>query len=155
MIIADKKLLDRLSAKAKASKRKRSMFNFHKDASDPMHRMLNAMEPGTYVPPHKHENPDKREAFWVLRGKIALILFSDDGSIRQQIIMGSQTGNYGAEIPARTWHCLVCLKENSVAYEVKDGPWHPQNDKKYPSWAPKENTKQANAFVNKMMQFIN
>ncbi len=154
MITVDRDFLDRLSAKAKASHRKRTIFNFHKDSSDTIHRMLNAMEPGTYIPPHKHENPDKREAFWVLRGKIALIVFNDDGSVREHLVMGPGTGNYGTELPPRTWHSLICLQENSVAYEVKDGPWNPASDKDFAPWAPAENEDGAAEFIQALKEML-
>lgn len=151
MITVDQTLLDKLSAKAQHSRRKRTTLNFHKEASDSIHRMLNAMQPGTYIPPHKHENPDKREAFWVLRGKIALVIFNDDGSIREHKVLDPDKGNYGTELPARTWHCLICLKENSVAYEVKDGPWNPENDKIFAPWAPKEGNKEGEKYMNTLI----
>ena len=69
MIRIDKELLDSVSAKAKASPRLRVNFNFHEEAEDTLQRLLNAMEPGTYVQPHKHENPNKREAFLLKRIK--------------------------------------------------------------------------------------
>ncbi len=150
MITVDNDLLNRLSRKAKSSPRKRTIFNFHKESSDTIHRMLNAMEPGTYIPPHKHENPDKREAFWVLRGKIALIVFHDDGSIRDHVVMGPETGNYGTELPPRTWHSLICLQEDSVAYEVKDGPWDRDSDKDFAPWAPAENEERVAEFMKSL-----
>lgn len=155
MLTVDRKLLDSLSAKARQSERKRTIFKFHKTDSDNIHRMLNAMEPDTYIPPHKHENPDKREAFWVLRGKIALVIFDDDGSVREYTVLSPETGNYGAELPARTWHCLICLQTNSVAYEVKDGPWNPENDKHFAPWAPNEGDEIALDYMYSLMSDLN
>lgn len=154
MKTANQELLDELSAKAKASERKRCIFNFHQTAADSIHRMLNAMQPGTYIAPHKHETPDKREAFWVLQGKIALIIFNDDGSIREHVILGPGTGNYGSEIPPRTWHSLICLQEDSVAYEVKDGPWDPANDKQFAPWAPTEDEQGAEEYMQQLQDKI-
>ena len=151
MITINDNFLDQLNAKAKASSRLRSTFNFHKEANDPMHRMLNAMEPGTYVPPHKHENPDKREACLVLRGKIALFTFYDDGTVKSATILGPETGNYGIELPPKTWHNLICIEKNSVAYEVKDGPWDPDNDKIFAPWAPKESDKKAEKYMEQLI----
>lgn len=151
MITANKELLDKLSAEAKASKRKRSNFNFHEDAGDNIHCMLNAMEPDTYITPHKHENPDKREAFWVLRGRIALLIFDEKGNISNHVVLGPDTGNYGSEIPPRTWHCLISLEKNSVAYEVKDGPWNPSNDKNFAPWAPGEENPEAKNYLQELM----
>ena len=151
MIVADTDLLDKLSEQAKHSPRKRTTYNFHKTPGDPIHRMLNAMQPGTYIPPHKHENPDKREAFWVLRGKIALIIFNESGHIRDHLILSPDNGNYGTELSPRAWHTLICLQENSVAFEVKDGPWDPSNDKIYAPWAPKEGEPNDKNYLSELM----
>ena len=67
-MIIDKNLLDQVSAQAKASPRLRMNFNFHQSLEDKCHRMLNAVEPGTVVPIHRH--PTKDESFVILRGKV-------------------------------------------------------------------------------------
>lgn len=138
MIRINDKLLSETSSKAQSSKRRRMNFNFHKEASANLQRMLNAMEPDTYIQPHKHEDPDKEEVFFVLRGRIVLIEFDDDGNIIDHEILDPLEGNYGGEISARKWHTLISLEEGSVAYEVKDGPYNPIDDKNFASWAPKE-----------------
>jgi cupin fold WbuC family metalloprotein len=71
--------------------------------------MLNAMEPGTYVQPHKHENPDKREAFLLLRGKMLVVSFDEAGQVTDHVVLDPQAGNFGLEVPPRTYHTLICL----------------------------------------------
>ena len=66
-------LLNEVIEKANQSKRKRKNFNFHAVFDDPINRMLNAIEPGSYIQPHKHENPDQREVFLLLKGKLAVV----------------------------------------------------------------------------------
>lgn len=68
MRIIDEQLLNEVSAQAKASPRMRMNYNFHQTLDDKCHRMLNAVEPGTVVPIHRH--PTKAESFVVLRGKV-------------------------------------------------------------------------------------
>ena len=75
----DGKLIRSLNNQAKRSDRKRINYNFHDGSQDPLQRMLNAMQPGTYLQPHKHENPDKREVFLALTGRFVVIQFNDDG----------------------------------------------------------------------------
>jgi cupin fold WbuC family metalloprotein len=133
-----RKDLEALQLKASQSPRKRMNFNYHDDAGDPMQRMLHAMQPGTYVQPHKHENPDKREAFIVLTGTFVLIEYGDTGEIINSVVLDRDIGIYGAEVPPRTWHSLIALAENSVVYEIKDGPYSPIDDKNFASWAPRE-----------------
>jgi cupin fold WbuC family metalloprotein len=123
---------------SRASVRRRGNYNFHRHPSDTLQRMINVMEPDTYVQPHKHENPDKREAFIILKGKVAVIEFSNDGAITEYLVLDRGRGNYGVEIPPRTWHTLICMEPDTVLYEVKDGPYDPEDDKRFATWAPGE-----------------
>ncbi len=138
MIKIDNDFIEETSQKAKQSARRRMNFNFHASADDTMHRMLNAMEPETYIQPHKHENPDKSEAFFCLRGRLLVVEFADDGKITDAIILDPQNGNFGCEILPRVWHSIISLQSGSVAYEVKDGPYNPADDKHFAKWAPAE-----------------
>jgi cupin fold WbuC family metalloprotein len=154
MIIIDRNLTDKLTEEALRHPRKRKNYNFHRVFSDPMNRMLLAMEPGTYVQPHKHENPDKREAFIILKGRVAVVEFDDEGSLKDHIILDPVTGNYGAEIRPRTWHCLIALEKGSLIYEVKDGPYDPSDDKFFASWAPAEGEDGAEAYKQAILKQI-
>jgi cupin fold WbuC family metalloprotein len=136
--IVSSKLLDELSQKAKALPRKRLNHNFHDDLADPINRMLNALEPGTYLQPHKHEKPDKREVFIVLRGSLVVVFFDNTGNPTEFVLLDPKKGNHAVEIPVGAWHTLIALEAGSVVYEVKDGPYQPLSDKNFASWAPKE-----------------
>jgi len=151
MIRINEALLDRLTLEARTSPRLRMTHNFHSGPADTLQRMLNAMEPGTYVRPHKHESPDKREAFFALRGKLCVVEFNDSGEIADYTVLDSANQNYGAEIPQRTWHTIISLETGSVAYEVKDGPYDPENDKNFASWAPEENSPEAKEYLSRLI----
>jgi cupin fold WbuC family metalloprotein len=154
MIHIDHHLTGSLIEQARSSARRRKNFNFHPAPSDPMHRMLHAMEPDTYVQPHKHENPDKYEAFIILKGKVAAVEFSAGGEILDWIILDATAGNYGMEVPPRTWHSLVCLESGTVVYEVKNGPWDPSDDKHFANWAPREGTEGCARFNQTILEKI-
>lgn len=85
MIKITDEFLDVTSRQAKQSPRRRMNYNFHPSHEDPFHRLLNAMEPGTYVQPHKHENPDKFEIFLALRGRFVVFIFDELGNITDHI----------------------------------------------------------------------
>ncbi len=138
MIRIDKSLLDSVSQQAKESPRKRMNYNFHKEYSDTLQRLLNAIEPYSYIQPHKHEDPDKREVFTVLRGRLLVVEFNHEGEITDHMIIDPKEGSYGAEIPERIFHSIFALETGTVVYEVKDGPYSPIDDKNFASWAPKE-----------------
>ena len=74
-------LLNNVSGQAKENPRLRMNYNFHESMDAPIHRMLNALEPDTYLPPHRHKNPDKEEIYIVLRGSLLAILFDEEGNV--------------------------------------------------------------------------
>ncbi|MFH0999386.1 MAG: WbuC family cupin fold metalloprotein [Bacteroidota bacterium] len=151
MIKIDEDFIEKTSQKAKKSARMRMNYNFHKEDAARLQRMLNAMEPGTYIQPHKHENPDKVEAFFALRGRIVVVEFDDNGNIADNIVLDAKKGNYGVEIPARTWHTLISLESGSVAYEVKDGPYNVAVDKNFAPWAPAENDGESENYLKEIL----
>lgn len=98
----DVELLNRVSAQAKAAERLRMNYNFHESLEDKCHRMLNAVEPGTVVPIHRH--PTKDESFVILRGKVRVTTHNDDGFIIEDVVLSQESGNYGVDIPKNVWH---------------------------------------------------
>lgn len=117
----NKELLDSVSEKAKVSPRLRMNYNFHLSLDEKCHRFLNAVEPGTIVPIHKH--PTKDETFVILRGKVKVTTHSDDGSIIDSVVLSSEDGQYGVNIPKGVWHTLESLEAGSVIFECKEGPF--------------------------------
>ena len=87
MKVIDKNLLDRVSSEAKESARLRMNYNFHQSLEDKCHRMLNAVEPGSDIPIHRH--PDKDESFVVLRGKVRSTTYKDDGTVIESVVYQS------------------------------------------------------------------
>ena len=121
MKIIDEQLLKEVSAQAKKSPRLRMNYNFHQSLDDKCHRFLNAVEPGTVVPIHKH--PTKDETFVLLRGKVKVSTYNDDGSIRESVMLCQEEGRYGVDIPKGIWHNLETLAPDSVIFECKEGPF--------------------------------
>jgi len=155
MKIVDNKVLEALSAEAKASLRRRKNKDYHTGPEDLLQRLLNAIEPETYVRPHKHQNPDKREVFIILKGSAAIVSFDNAGNITGKAIISREQGVYVVEIPAGIWHTVISLENNTVYYEVKDGPYNPENDKTFASWAPEENTQAAVIYMGLIRQKLN
>ena len=85
--------------------------------------MLNAVEPGTVVPIHRHSTKD--ESFVILRGKVRVTTHNDDGSIIEDVVLSQESGNYGVDIPKNVWHKLESLEPGSVIFECKEGPFVP------------------------------
>ena len=123
MKLIDEQLLDQVSAEAKESPRLRKNYNFHQSLEDKCHRFLNAVEPGTMVEIHRH--PTKDESFVILRGRVRVNTYNDDGSVLESFILCPEEGRYGVDIPKGVWHKLESLEPGSVIFECKEGPFVP------------------------------
>ena len=121
MRVIDKSLLDKVSAEAKESPRLRMNYNFHQSLDDMCHRMLNAVEPGTEVPVHRH--PTKDESFVVLRGRVKVSTYNDDGSIIESVVLCQEDGVFGVDIPKGVWHKIEAMEPGSCIFECKEGPF--------------------------------
>ena len=120
-MVIDKKLLDKVTEQAKVSPRLRMNYNFHQSLDEKCHRFLNAVEPGTEVPIHKH--PTKDETFVILRGKVRVTTHNDDGSIIEDYVLCPEEGKYGVNIPKGVWHTIEAIDPDSVIFECKEGPF--------------------------------
>lgn len=114
-------MLDELTVRAKASPRLRMNYNFHQSLDEKCHRFLNAVEPGTVVPIHRH--PTKDETFIVLRGRVRVSTYHDDGSLIDSVVLSNEDERYGVNIPKNVWHSLESLETGSVIFECKEGPF--------------------------------
>lgn len=121
--VIDTELLDKVSEQAKASPRLRMNLNFHESLEDKCHRFLNAVEPGADIPIHRH--PDKEESFVVLRGKIRITTYNDDGSIIEDLVLSPTEGRYGVNVEKNVWHTVEALEPGSAIFECKEGPYVP------------------------------
>lgn len=149
--IVSQQTLANLSIEAEQSPRLRKNLNLHKFAGDTLQRMLNAFEPDTYICPHKHERPDKRELFILMKGRIVVVIFDDAGNVSNSILLDRKKGNLAIEIAPRTWHSVVSLKKGSVAFEIKDGPYDEKTDKQFAPWAPAEDDPKAPGYLKDLV----
>ena len=121
MTTIDQTMLDDLTAQAKASPRLRKNLNFHHSLDEKCHRFLNAMEPGTVVPVHHH--PTKDESFVLLRGKVKVKTYNDDGTLLDCVTLSQADGRFGVNIAKGVWHTVECLESGTVLFECKEGPF--------------------------------
>lgn len=138
--------LEQLTREARSTPRQRKNLNVHPSLSDPIQRLYNAMEPGTYVRPHRHPEPGKWEFFMAPRGALAALVFSAEGIVSHRLEIGNRCEFACVEVPADTWHTIVALEPGSVMFEVKPGPYSALGDKDFAAWAPPEGSPAAAAF---------
>ena len=126
MKLIDKQLLDDVSRQAQKSDRLRMNYNFHQSLDDKCHRFLNAVEPGTKVEIHRH--PTKDESFVLLRGRVRVNIYNDDGTVLESVVLCPEEDQYGVNIPKGVWHTIEALAPNSVIFECKEGPFVPHEE---------------------------
>ena len=120
-MIIDTNLLDALTEQAKASPRLRMNYDLRNTPDDQSQRMLNALEPGTVMPIHRHQNTS--ETVVMLRGKVKWLYYNDKGELTDTILVEAGGDICGLSVPKGQWHSLECLESGSVILETKDGPW--------------------------------
>lgn len=145
MKIIDDDLLTPLSAEAAVRPRGRANWNLHPRLDDPIQRFCNAMQPGTYVRPHRHSGGDRWEVFVALKGAAAVATFADN-VLAERVVIGAGGPNFGLEIAAGVWHSVASLAPGTVLFELKAGPYSPIADKDFAAWAPAEGDPAAEAF---------
>ena len=122
-MVIDNKILDDLSAQAKANPRLRQAMDLRNSPEDLSQRMLNALEPGTVMPIHRHHASS--ETVVLLRGKIEWVFYDDNGNVTERVTLNANAEPRMLIVERDRWHSLVCLEEGSVLYESKNGAYQP------------------------------
>lgn len=134
----DRRLLQELSERARQSPRLRAHHNLHETLEAPVQRLLIALQPGTYVTPHRHPEANKWEMMLILAGRVAVLCFDDAGQVSARHELAPEGPEHALELPPGTWHSLVALEPDSVMLEVKEGPYRPNLGQGFAEWAPRE-----------------
>ena len=120
-MIINTQLLDELTEQAKASPRLRMNYDLRNSSEDGSQRMLNALEPGTVMPIHRHHQSS--ETVICLRGHFEELFYDEEGNLTETVDM--VPGGVVVNIEKDRWHSLRCLESGTVLFEAKDGPYHP------------------------------
>jgi cupin fold WbuC family metalloprotein len=150
MKIIDRQLLDTITALAQENPRLRKNYNLHPSDDACCHRLLNAIEPDSYIRPHRHLDPAKDESFIILRGILGVITFDENGAIAESIVLTAGEENLAADIPHGVFHAAVSLASGTVFFEAKAGPYMPLAEAEKAAWAPEEGTPTAPAYLARL-----
>jgi len=134
----DRQTIQSLVKKAMASPRLRQNHNLHTGYDDPVQRLYNAIEPGSYVQPHRHTEAGRWELFMALHGAAVILIFNAEGVVLQRLEICADGPVFGVEIPPGDWHTVAALESGTVLFEFKPGPYLPISDKDFAAWAPAE-----------------
>lgn len=136
MISIKREAINNLVQTARNSPRKRMNLNIHQSLDARVQRFFNAMEPDTYVRPHRHMQEGRFEMFLCIRGKGAALTFDDRGKVINSVIISPDGDSIGIEIPPNAWHTILSLSPGTVFFELKEGPYAAIDDKDFAPWAP-------------------
>jgi cupin fold WbuC family metalloprotein len=147
----DAQYLNDLTGQARNSPRLRQHRNIHQSYQDVCQRLFNAIEPGSYIRPHRHASEPREELLIAIRGSMALMSFDDHGAVTGVLGFGSEKYGrnmaVGAEVASNTWHTVVALEPGCVLLEVKAGPFDPNQPKDLAPWAPEEGSAMAQSYL--------
>jgi cupin fold WbuC family metalloprotein len=153
MVVADARLLDELTSRAIDSPRLRINHNFHPCDQSKAHCLLNAIEPGSYIRPHRHIDKEKDETFVIMRGMLAVLTFSDSGQIADTALLAPDK-TLIVNIPNGIYHTAISLAPGTVFFESKAGPYLPFSQDELPDWAPTPDSPEASIYLAKLCATI-
>ena len=159
MILLSNEMLSSLNKQARNSVRRRKHLNIHSSHQDGCQRFLNAIQPNSYIRPHRHVAGGKRELLVAIRGSFSLITFDDYGDFIESFYFGTERysgalcPNIGVEIPPSSWHTVLAHQDNCILIEVKEGPFVPNEAKDFAAWAPVEGSDLVDGFLEKCYKF--
>ncbi len=146
----DRALLDDVSREAREAPRLRRNRNFHSDETSPCNRLLNAIEPDSYIRPHCHAHADKDESIVCVRGRLGALFFDGEGNVTETAILEAGGDTIGVDIPHDAFHSLVALEPGTVFFEAKAGPYQPLAEDEIGTWAPAEGTPEAATYHQRL-----
>jgi cupin fold WbuC family metalloprotein len=152
--------LNALTCDAEQSNRQRQHKNIHQHYSEPCQRLFNAIGVDSYIRPHCHSLDPKEECLIAVRGRLALLIFDDVGQVVQVVRFGAQvadaqpTISAGVNFSAGVWHTVIAEVPGSILFEVKSGPFNPEQAKDYATWAPEEDTPEADKYLMQLKHRI-
>jgi cupin fold WbuC family metalloprotein len=117
--------LNALRAAAKASAKRRARINAHPDGEDALHEMIIAIDPSSYIRPHKH--PGKSEAFHIIEGEVDIVVFTDDGEIDRIVPLGPPRSGraFYYRMSSAFFHTLIIRSDVLIVHEITNGPFRP------------------------------
>lgn len=140
-------ILDTVTREAKTIPRLRKNLNFHQRDESLCNRLLNAVEPDSYIPPHRHLDPEKDETMILLRGSLGVVFFDENGNVVQKAVLAVGGDAVGVNIPCGEFHTVVSLESGTVFFESKAGPYRALTAEERAPWAPGEGSDASDAYL--------
>lgn len=153
-------ILNDLTFEAKKNPRRRQHKNLHADFQEACQRFFNAIEPESYLRPHRHGPHQGAETLIAVKGLLGLVIFDDEGKVILTHLFGAgrHAGEkgvaIGVEVQPGQWHTVVSLEEKSVLLEIKGGPFNPEAPKYFAPWAPDEMSLESENYLKGLRKYF-
>jgi cupin fold WbuC family metalloprotein len=158
MKIFDTQYFDDLTSQAKSGSRLRQHRNIHQSYQDNCQRLFNAIEPGSYIRPHRHASEPREELLIAIRGSMAFITFDDQGAVSGSLRFGTEKYSddfaTGIEVASHTWHTVIALEPDCILLEVKAGPFDTNQPKDLAWWSPEECSDGADDYLKSLIKRV-
>ena len=155
MKIIDQGILDGITAQAQQAPRLRKNHNLHPADASACHRLFNAVEPGSYIRPHRHLDVEKDETFLMVRGRLGIVVFDETGAVLETCILSADGERLAADIPHGAYHTAVSLESGTIFFEAKAGPYLPLSAGEPGEFAPGEGSPEAADYLERLSALFN
>ena len=135
---------------SRESPRLRMILPVHRKQEAEVQRLVNFLQPGTYIRPHLHPRPHASESIVILQGAVRFFTFDDDGKKLTDHILKSSPIPSVLDIEPDVWHTFLVLEPDTVLFECKKGPYDKQADKTFAEWAPEEGSENADEWMKRL-----
>lgn len=147
--LSDEQIEHGLAASRK-SERKRMILPIHRKQDAKVQRLINFLQPGTYIRPHLHPLPHATESIVVLQGAIRFFTLDENGDILTDQHLSSGPIASVIDIEPRVLHTFLVLEEDTIIFECKRGPYNAEKDKEFAEWSPEEGSPEAEMYMQKL-----
>lgn len=142
-------MIEKGMRESRKSARLRIIQPIHRTQDAKVQRLINFLQPGTYIRPHKHPLPHSSESIILLQGAIRFMTFNDSGlKLTDRELMASPLPGV-IDIEPDVWHSFLVLQKDTVLFECKKGPYNAKTDKKFAGWAPEEGSTTVKEWMEK------
>lgn len=135
---------------SRESERKRMILPVQRTQEAEIQRLVNFLQPGTYIRPHCHPEPHASESVCLIQGKLEVLIFSAEGEILERHLL-EEKGTRLIDLEPGTWHGMLVHGGDTVVFESKRGPYDAATDKKFAPWSPEEETRGVDEFLSQLL----
>lgn len=131
---------------SRKSERRRIILPIHREQDAEVQRMLNFLQPDTYIRPHKHPLKHATESLVLIQGSIHFFTYDDSGEVKSEHFVKSKPHPGVLDIEPGVWHSFKVLESDTLLFECKRGPYDAETDKIFAPWAPEEGSVEADSW---------